>query len=68
MSKGSMPQISLVKRRKQSGKIKKIQTPRMYKEKLKSQLDMRTQGSLKLKHNNNTRLHNKKLNTKIHGT
>ena len=31
MSKGSIPQKSLVKRREKSGKIKKIQTPRMYK-------------------------------------
>ena len=30
MSKGSMPQMPLVKRRKKCGKIKKIQTPRMY--------------------------------------
>ena len=65
MSKGSMPQMSLVKRREKSGTIKKIQTPRMYKKKLKSQLDMRTQGSLKSKHNNNARLHNKTLNTKF---
>ena len=57
--------MSLVKRRKQSGKIKKIQTPRMYKKRLKSQLDMKAQGSLKSKHNNNARLHNKTLNTKF---
>ena len=65
MSKGSMPQMSLIKRRKKSGKIKKIQTPRRYKKKLKSQLDMTTQGSLKSKHNNNARLHNKTFNTKF---
>ena len=62
MSKGSMPQMSLVKRRKKSGKIKKIQ---MYKKKLKCQLDMRTQGSLNPKHNNNARLHNKTFKTKF---
>ena len=65
MSKGSMPQMSLIKRRGQCGKIRKIQTPRMYKKKLKSPLDMRTQGSLKSKHNNNARLHNNTLNTKF---
>ena len=37
----------------------------MYKKKLKSQLDMRTQGSLNSKHNNNARLHNNTLNTKF---
>ena len=65
MSKGSMPQMSLIKRRGKCGKVRKIQTPRMYKKKLKSQLDMRAQGSLKSKHNNNARLHNKTLNTKF---
>ena len=65
MSKGSMPQMSLIKRRGKCGKVKKIQTPRMYKKKLKSQLDMRTQGSLKSKHNNNARLYNNTLNTKF---
>ena len=65
MSKGSMPQMSLIKRRGKCGKVRKIQTPRMYKKKLKSQLDMRTQGSLKSKHNNNARLHNNTLNTKF---
>ena len=65
MSKGSMPQMSLIKRRGKCGKVRKIQTPRMYKEKLKSQLDMRTQGSLKSKHNNNARRHNNTLNTKF---
>ena len=65
MSKGSMPQMPLVKRRKKSGKIKKIQTPRMYKKKLKSQLDMRAKWSKKSKHNNDTRLHNNTLNTKF---
>ena len=65
MSKGSMPQIPLVKRMKKCGKVKKIQTPRMYKKKLKSQLDMRAQWSLKSKHNNNARLHNNTLNTKF---
>ena len=35
----------------------------MYKKKLKSQLDMRAQWSLKSKHRNNARLHNKTLNT-----
>ena len=64
MSKGSMPQMSLAKRREKCGKVRKIQTPRVYKKKLKSQLDMRAQGSLKSKHNNNARLHNKTLNTK----
>ena len=57
MSKGSMPQMSLIKRRGKCGKVRKIQTPRMYKKKLKSQLDMRAQWSLKSKHKNNTRLH-----------
>ena len=65
MSKGSMPQMSLSNRRGKCGNIRKIQTPRMYKKKLKSQLDMRTQGSLKSKHNNNARLHNNTLNTKF---
>ena len=65
MSKGSMPQMSLIKRRGKCGKVRKTQTPRMYKKKLKSQLDMRTQGSLKSKHNNNARLHNNMLNTKF---
>ena len=65
MSKGSMPQMSLIKRRGKCGKVRKIQTPRMYKKKLKSQLDMRTQGSLKSKHNNNARLYNNTLNTKF---
>ena len=65
MSKGSMPQMPLVKRREKCGKVKKIQTPRMYKKKLKSQLDMRAQWSLKSKHNNNARLHNNTLNTKF---
>ena len=65
MSKGSMPQMSLVKRRKKCGNVKKFQTPRMYKMKLKSQLDMRAQWSLKSKHNNNARLHNNTLNTKF---
>ena len=65
MSKGSMPQMSLIKRREKCGKVRKIQTPRMYKKKLKSQLDMRAQWSLKSKHKNNARLHNKTLNTKF---
>ena len=65
MSKGSMPQMSLIKRKGKYGKIRKTQTPRMYKKKLKSQLDMRTQGSLKSKHNNNARLYNNTLNTKF---
>ena len=65
MSKGSMPQMSLVKRRQKCDKVKKIQTPRMYKKKLKSQLDMRAEWSLKSKHNNNARLHNNTLNTKL---
>ena len=65
MSKGSMPQMSLAKRRGKCGKVRKIQTPRMYKKKLKSQLNMRAQWSLKSKHKNNTRLHNKTLNTKF---
>ena len=65
MSKGSMPQMSLIKRRGKCGKVRKIQTPRMYQKKLKSQLDMRTQGSLKSKHNNNARLHDNTLNTKF---
>ena len=34
MSKGSVPQMSLVKRRGKCGKIRKIQTPRMSKKKL----------------------------------
>ena len=65
MSKGSMPQMSLIKRRGKCGKVRKIQTPRMYKKKLKSQLDMRAKWSLKSKHQNNARLHNKTLNTKF---
>ena len=65
MSKGSMPQMSLIKRRGKCGKVEKIQTPRVYKKKLKSQLDMRTQESLKSKHNNNARLYNNTLNTKF---
>ena len=63
----SMPQMSLVKRREKSGKVKKIQTPRRYKKsKLKSQLDMTTQGSLKSKHNNKARLHNQYIKDKTH--
>ena len=65
MSKGSMPQMSLVKRRKKCGKIKKIQTPRMYKKKHKFQLDMRAQWSKKTMHTNNARLHNNTLKTKF---
>ena len=65
MSKGSMPQMSLIKRRGKCGKVRKIQTPRMYKKKLMSQLDMRAKWSLKSKHQNNARLHNKTLNTKF---
>ena len=65
MSKGSVPQMSLVKRRGKCGRVRKIQTHRMYKKKLKSQLYMRAQGSLKSKHNNNARLHNKTFNTKF---
>ena len=65
MSKGSMPQMSLIKRSGKCGKVRKIQTPRMYRKKLKSQLDMRTQGSLKSKHNHNAKLHNKTFNTKF---
>ena len=57
--------MPLVKRRKTCGKIKKFQTRRMYKKKLKSQLDMGAQWSLKSKHNNNARLHNNTLNTKF---
>ena len=65
MSKGSMPQMPLVKRKEKCGKVKKIQTPRIYKKKLKSQLDMRAQWSLKSKHDNNAGLHNNTLNTKL---
>ena len=65
MSKGSMRQMSLIKRRGKCGKVRKIQTPRIYKKKLMSQLDMRAQWSLKSKHKNNTRLHNKTFNTKF---
>ena len=65
MSKESVPQMSLLKRRDKCGKVRKIQTPRMYKKKLKSQLDMRAQWSLKSKHKNNAKLHNKTLNTKF---
>ena len=36
MSKGSMPQMSLIKRRGKCGKVRKIQIPRMYKKKLVS--------------------------------
>ena len=46
MSKGSMPQMPLVKRTRKCGKVKKIQTPRMYKKKLKSQLDLIAHWSL----------------------
>ena len=49
MSKGSVPQMSLIKRREKCGKVRKIQTPRMYKKKLKSQLDMRAQWITKIK-------------------
>ena len=65
MSKGSMQQMSLAKRRGKCGKVRKIQTPRMYKKKLKSQLNMRAQWSLKSKLQNNARFHNKTLNTKF---
>ena len=65
MSKGSVPQMLPVKRRKTCGKIKKFQTPRMSKKKLKSQLDMGAQWSLKSKHNNNARLYDNTLNTKF---
>ena len=65
MSKGSMPQMSLIKRRGKCGKVRKIQIPRMYKKKLKSQLDMRAIWSKKSKHNNNARLYNNTLNTKF---
>ena len=65
MSKGSMPQMSLAKRRGKCGKVRKIQTPRMYKKKLKSQLNTRAQWSLKSKHQNNARFHKKTLNTKF---
>ena len=57
--------MPLVKRKTKCGMIKKIQTPRMYKKKLKSQLDMRAQWSKMLMHNNNARLHNNTLNTKF---
>ena len=46
-------------------KVKKIQTPRMYKKKFKSQIDMRVQLLKKSKHNDNARLHNNTLNTKF---
>ena len=65
MSKGSVPQVPLVKRRGKCGEVRKIQIPRMYKKKLKSQLDTRAQGSKKSKHSNNARLHNNTLNTKV---
>ena len=65
MSKGSVPQMPLVKRMEKCGKVRKIQIPRMYKEKLKSQLDTRAQWSKKSKHSNKTRLHNNTLNTKF---
>ena len=65
MSKGNMPQMSLIKRRGKYGKVRKLQTPRMYKKKLKSQLAMRAKWSLKSKHQNNARLHNNTLNTKF---
>ena len=55
MSKGSVPQMPLVKRRGKCGKARKIQIPRMCKKKLKSQLDMRAQWSKKSKHSNNAR-------------
>ena len=65
MSKGSVPQIPLVKRRGKCGKVRKVQIPRMNKKKLKSQLDTRAQWSKKSKLNNNARLHNNTLNTKF---
>ena len=65
MSKGSVPHMSLIKRREKCGKVRTIQTPRVYKKKLKFHLDMRAQWSLKSKHKNNARLHNKTLNTKF---
>ena len=65
MSKGSVPQMPLVKRRGKCSKVRKIQISRMYKEKLKSQLDMRAQWSKKSKHSNKARLHNNTLNAKF---
>ena len=65
MSKGSMPQMSLIIKRGKCGKVRKIQTPRIYKKKLKSQLDMRAIWSKKSKHNNNARLYNNTLNKKF---
>ena len=63
-SNGSMPQMSLIKRRGKCGKVRKIQTPRMYRKKLVS-IRHESQWSLKSKQKNNTRLHNKTLNTKF---
>ena len=65
MSKGSVLQMPLVKRREKCGKVRKIQIPRMYKKKFKSQLDMRAQLPKKSKHSNNARFHNNTLNTKF---
>ena len=59
--------MSLVKKRQKCGKFRNIQTPRMYKKKLKSQLEMRAQWSLKSKLNNNARLHKQYIKYKIHG-
>ena len=64
MSKGSMPQMSLIKRREKVVRSRKFK-PQGGIKRSSSQLDMTIQGSLKSKHNNNARLHNKSFNTKF---
>ena len=66
MSKGSMPQIPLVKRRKNVVRSRKFKPQGGIKKKLKSQLDMRAQWSLKSKHNNTARLPQQYIKYKIH--
>ena len=65
MPKKTMTPRQKFKRIKKSGKVQKIQNPRVYKKKLKTQLDMRAQWSKKVMHNNKERLHNNTLNTKF---
>ena len=65
MPKGNMPPRSVLKRRLKCAKVKKLQTPRMYKKNLLSQIDVRNHWSKKSRHDNNARLHNNTLNTKF---
>ena len=65
MSKGSVPQMPIIKRRGKCGNVRKIQIPRMNKKKLKPKLDMRAHWSKKSKHSNSVRLHNNTLNPKF---